>query len=81
MKQHFVRGEIALCKVAADHNTTVQEVRAEIQKAMMVGRNSSDPAVQAAWTQLMKRGSDPTPEAFIAFLAEQIKSDLQKNSM
>ena len=76
MKQHFVREKLALYKVAAEHNTTVQEVRAEIQKAMMVGRNSPDPAVQAVWAQLLERDSEPTPEAFIAFLAERVKTDL-----
>lgn len=68
MRKHYVKEKLALREVAAANNTTVEEVRKEIMKAMEVGMNDPDSAVQALWAQIPCRGNTPTPEEFIAFI-------------
>lgn len=77
MKKLYIREKLALREVAAANNTTVEQVRAEIWETMEAGRNNPDPAVQALWAQIPRKGDKPTPEEFIAFLAARIKEESQ----
>lgn len=77
MKRFYMKEKVALSKVAAANNTTVDDVRAEIMKAMEAGMNDPDPAVQALWAQIPCRGDKPTPEEFIAFVAAKVKKEMR----
>ena len=57
--------------VAMKEGVTVSEVKKEIQKAMLIGLCSQDPAVQAHWAKIPREGEVPTPEEVILFLTEQ----------
>lgn len=57
----------ALEEVARRNNVTVEEVRREISKAILLARPKTD-----AWTKIPCEGSVPTPEELIAYCAEQV---------
>ncbi|MEG0321594.1 MAG: hypothetical protein RR606_05335 [Oscillospiraceae bacterium] len=59
----------ALIAMAARENTTVEEVRKQIQIAMIAGMANQDPKVQAEWKRIPCAGEVLTPEEVIAFYA------------
>lgn len=62
-------------RIAAEHNTTVEEVRREIEAAILVGFNNPDPKVQAQWAKIPRRGDVPTPDELIAYVVRQAKKN------
>ena len=60
-----------LQKIARDNHTTVQEVRRKMEFAMQVGQSSTDPAVQALWRSIPRKGSQLTLEELIAYLSKR----------
>lgn len=52
---------------------TVEEIKKEIEKAMLIGLCSQDPKVEAYWKRIPCEGDVPTPEEVIAFLAKEAK--------
>ena len=56
-------------QIAKKNRTTPERVRQEIQLAMDAAMASSDPAVQARWAQVPRRGEKPTLEEFIGYMA------------
>lgn len=60
-----------LQKIACDNRTTVQEVRREMELAMQAGQSSTDPAVQALWRSIPRKGSQLTLEELIAYLSKR----------
>lgn len=38
-----------------------------------IGRNNSDPKVQAMWKELFPDGKEPTPEQFIRVLSDVVR--------
>jgi hypothetical protein len=58
-------------KVAQVHHTTPEIVRSEILIAMEEGQQSSDPAVQARWNAIPKKGDRLTIEEFLTYLISQ----------
>lgn len=59
-------------QVARDNNTTVEEVRKEIDIAIKAGMSSHDPAVQKEWSKMSKKGKTPTAEEVLAHLSKTI---------
>ena len=55
-------------KVAQREHTTVAQVRKEIIETMEEGQRSPDPAVQAAWAAIPRKGEKLTLEEFVAYL-------------
>ena len=58
-----------LKEIARRHNTTVEEVRSQMQLAMDEARKCSDPAVQARWNAIPRKGEVLTLEEFVAYMA------------
>ena len=55
-------------QVAQREHTTVAQVRKEILAAMEEGQKNPDPAVQAAWAAIPRRGQKLTLEEFVVYL-------------
>lgn len=61
-------------QVAKVHNTTPEEVYAEMQIALDAAFQSSDPEVQKEWAKIPFKGNHPTPEDVITYLVSQLKT-------
>ncbi|MDO5390279.1 MAG: sporulation initiation factor Spo0A C-terminal domain-containing protein [Eubacteriales bacterium] len=61
-------------QVAKVHNTTPEEVYAEMQIALDAAFQSKDPDVKKAWAKIPFQGERPTPEDVIPYLASQLKA-------
>lgn len=61
-------------RVAKQHETTVADVYSEIQKAIDVGFDSTDPDVQAEWRKVNLKGERPTPEEVIAYMVNALQT-------
>ncbi|MGN0356963.1 MAG: sporulation initiation factor Spo0A [Blautia sp.] len=61
-------------KVAQAHNTTPEEVYAEMQIALDAAFQSKDPEVQKEWAKIPIKGVRPTPEDVIPYLVGQLKN-------
>ena len=69
------KGLKAIEQVAAEHGISVAEVRKEMAIAINEAFSNPDPDVQARLTKISRTGDRPTPEEFIVFIAEKIKSE------
>lgn len=67
--------ERQLCKILATiarkNNTYAENVRREMLLAMKIGQNSKDPAVQAVWESIPRKGAELTLEEFLDYLLKQ----------
>lgn len=61
--------EAVLAQIARKNNTTKEHVRRELQYAMDIAMASPDPAVQARWAAIPRKGEKPTLEEFICYMA------------
>jgi len=62
-------------RIAAEENTTAEEVRREIEAAIQEGFHNPDPDVQAQWARIPRTGKIPTPDELIAYVARQAEQD------
>ncbi|MDR1409600.1 MAG: sporulation initiation factor Spo0A [Oscillospiraceae bacterium] len=62
-------------RIAAEHSTTVEEVRREIEAAIQAGFNNPDPKVQAQWAKIPRKGDIPTPDELITYVVRQAKQN------
>ncbi|MDD4564718.1 MAG: sporulation initiation factor Spo0A C-terminal domain-containing protein [Eubacteriales bacterium] len=62
-------------RIAVEHNTTVEEVRQEIEAAIRAGFNNPDPKVQAQWAKIPRKGDIPTPDELITYVVRQAKQN------
>lgn len=60
-----------LTRIAVENNTTVREVRQEMELAMQAGQANPDPAVQVMWNSIPRKGPRLTLEEFVAYLAKK----------
>ena len=60
-----------LTRIAVENNTTVREVRREMELTMQAGQANPDPAVQAMWNSIPRKGPRLTLEEFVAYLAKK----------
>lgn len=58
--------------LAKASNTTPEKVQYEMLLAMEAGQGSHDPAVQARWRAIPRKGDKLTLEEFIAYVANEI---------
>ena len=61
-------------QVARAHNTTPEEVYAEMQIALDAAFQSKDPEVQKGWAKIPFKGDHPTPEDVIPYLVGRLKN-------
>ncbi len=62
-------------RIAAKHNTTVEEVRREMEATIRAGFNNPDPKVQAQWAKIPRKGDIPTPDELITYVVRQAKQN------
>ena len=61
--------EVILKQLARKNHTTPGHIRQEMQFAMDMAMASPDPAVQARWTAVPRKGEKPTLEEFVSYMA------------
>ena len=59
--------------IALREGIPVEQVRKQIQLAMLGGLASRDPAVKARWQSIPRAGDVPTPEEVIAHCAGRLR--------
>ncbi|MEZ4357357.1 MAG: sporulation initiation factor Spo0A C-terminal domain-containing protein [Eubacteriales bacterium] len=59
--------------IAEENNTTVEEVRKEIEIAIQSGFNSNDHKARSQWAKIPKKGEVPTPDELIDYIILQSK--------
>lgn len=62
-------------RIAAEHNTTVEEVRREMEIAIRAGFDNPDPEVQAQWAKIPRKGDIPTPDELITYVVRKAKKE------
>ena len=63
-------------KIAKENNTTIVEVKREMQMALEYGyKNPSNSIMKAHQNQVPHKGEIPTPEEFIAYVVDKIKKE------
>ena len=60
-----------LTRSAVENNSAGREVRREMELAMQAGQANPDPAVQAMWNSIPRKGPRLTLEEFVAYLAKK----------
>lgn len=60
-------------QVARKNNTTVEDVKKEIKRAMVIGMCNQDPEVQRKWREIPRDHDVLTPEELLIFLSMQVK--------
>lgn len=71
-----INAEDAIRKIALREGITVEEVRIEMKKAMLIGLCSQDPAIRERWKKIPCKGDVPTPEELIIYMAQNVKGRL-----
>lgn len=71
-----IDAEKAIQYIAQREGIAVEEVRKAMERAMLAGLSSQDPAVQARWKRIPCKGDVPTPEELITYLAMHIDADI-----
>lgn len=62
----------AISRVAESNGITSDDVRRNIMEMLEVGRNSTDPAVQAAWSKVPCRGDVPSVEDVMLYILSRL---------
>ena len=68
-----MKAKSAIKQIADREGISVSEVRKEIQTAIDEGMKSTDKSVQAYWSRIPRKGTKPTPEEVINFIAKSVK--------
>lgn len=68
-KKAELSAQKSLEAVAKMNGVSVEAVKQEIELAIAVARENSDPKVQAFWSSVPHKGKAPTPEEVIAYIA------------
>ena len=71
MERKHIDADAALREVARKNHITVDEVRKEIQLAMIAAMCNPDPAIQRVWREIPCAGAALTPEDLITYIAKQ----------
>ena len=71
MERKHIDADAALREVARKNHITVDEVRKEIQLAMIAAMCDSGPAIQRVWREIPCTGAALTPEDLITYIAKQ----------
>lgn len=65
--------EEAIRKTAAKEGLAVEEIRKEMEKAILIGLCSQDPTVRERWKRIPCKGDVPTPEELIEYIGKNTK--------
>lgn len=72
----IIDAEEAIRKTAEEEGMEVEEVRKEIQEAILIGIYNKDAVTRKKWRKIPCKGEVPTPEEFIEYIALNIKDIL-----
>ena len=75
MKKRVNAGK-AIRMIAMREGVTAGEVRKEMERAMLAGLCSQDPAIQARWKKIPCKGQVPTPEELITYIATYLDAGI-----
>lgn len=64
-KKNFLAVDEVFQKIALTEGTSVEQVKSEIRRAILIGWNSSDPQTREIWRQIPCKGDMPTPEELV----------------
>ena len=64
--------EKAIEAIAARNGVTADEVRREIQLAIDLAMQDSDPEIRKRWDSIPSKGKKPTPEELILYISQNI---------
>lgn len=67
----------AIQLIAKKEGITVDEVRKEMELAMLAGLCSLDREIRTRWRRVPRKGETPTPEELIAYLAATIDAGIE----
>ena len=62
----------SLKKIAAKEGVSTDEVRRDIEIAITAAKNNLDPAIQAFWASIPRKGETLTVEEAIAYIAKMV---------
>ncbi len=62
-------------EIVAQNNTTMEEVRREMEVAIRIGFNNPDPKIQKQWAEIPRKGDVPTPDELITYVVRRSKKD------
>ncbi len=62
----------AIQRVAQQENKSFSEVYTAIQEAICTAFHTPNPAVQAKWAQIPRKGEIPTPEELLAWMRNNL---------
>ncbi len=65
------KAQKAIETVAQKEGQTVEQIRADMAEAIMVGWNNPEPEVRAIWDTVPHIGERPTPEELIIWLVQR----------
>lgn len=68
----------AIAQIAIKNHTSVDEVRLQMKVAMINGLVSKDLKTKAYWQNIPCEGDIPTPEEFIAYVADDVRHRYNK---
>lgn len=71
MNSKILKGRKVLMQVALKNGVSINEVRTEIETAILEGINNPDPVVKARWASLCNNGAIPTAEELVVKLSKQ----------
>lgn len=57
-------------RIAQEEETTVEEVRANIEAALAAGKESTDPEIQARWAAVPHEGDQPTLNEILTYITQ-----------
>jgi len=60
-------------QIAKENNTTVAEVRGEMEIAIRAAFGNPDPKIQDGWAKIPYKGEEPTPEEVITYVMRQAR--------
>lgn len=62
---------VVIAVMAQKENTTPAQVRAQLNAVIFAGMNAEDPETRAQWSKCPCRGTRPTPEEYLLWVAHQ----------
>ena len=66
-----------IAEIARKHGIPETEVRAEMMTAMRAGMRNPNPKIRKRWREIPWRGTEPTVEEFIAWMALKAESKVR----
>ena len=60
-------------QIAREDNTTVENVRAEIQRAIDAAMADPDPTIQRKWAAIPSKTGKPTPEELLVYIVKKTR--------